>query len=140
MTGEMIGLALLVLGVVLLVAKAVRVRWKLAQNLFLPASIIGGFLLLFAGPEVLGAAVGAIAGDDALLAGGLVPEGVLDVWSELPELLISVVFATLFLGTRIPKPRQAMELVGPQLSFALTLGAGQYVVGILLAVAVLVPV
>jgi glutamate:Na+ symporter, ESS family len=64
---------------------------------------------------------------------------VLDVWSELPGLLISVAFATLFLGQRLPKPREAGRLAGPQLALGVTMGSGQYVVGLLLGIFVLAP-
>jgi glutamate:Na+ symporter, ESS family len=140
MSPEIIGLAILLLGVLLLVAKLVRMRSGVAQRLFLPSSIIGGGIALLLGPEALGRIMEAVAGEDAFLAGGLFPEEVTDVWSELPGLLISVVFATLFLGTRIPKPRQAAELGGPQLALGLTMGSGQYVFGLLLALLLLTPV
>lgn len=133
-----IGFALLLLGVFLLAAKWIRVRVGLAQRLFLPASIIGGFLGLLVGPNILGA-VTSLFGSDALAEGGLLGTDVLAVWRTLPALLISVVFATLFLGQRIPSPARVAKLVGPQLSVGVAFGSGQYVVGLLLAVAILVP-
>ncbi|WP_298990881.1 sodium/glutamate symporter [uncultured Pseudokineococcus sp.] len=139
MSAEVVGLSLLVLGVVLLVAKFIRIRSRTAQKLFLPSSIIGGFLALVLGPGVVGAVARAIGGEGAPLAGGAWPEEFLEVWSSLPGLLISVVFATLFLGERIPKARQAAELAGPQLALGVTMASGQYVIGLLLAVLVLVP-
>jgi glutamate:Na+ symporter, ESS family len=139
-SANVIGLSLLVLGLLLVLAKGVRVRSRLAQRLFLPSSIIGGALALLVGDEVLGSVARAVGGEDAPLAGGLWPEEVLQVWAELPALLISVVFATLFLGKRIPRPREVADLGGPQLMLGLTIGAGQYVWGLLLAILVLVPV
>jgi glutamate:Na+ symporter, ESS family len=140
MSPEIIGLAILLLGVLLLVAKLIRVRSRIAQKLFLPSSIIGGFIALLLGPDALGWAAEAIGGEGAALADGLVGENVSDVWVELPGLLISVVFATLFLGHKIPKPKQAAELGAPQLALGLTMGSGQYVLGLLLALLVLTPV
>ncbi|MCF6737468.1 sodium/glutamate symporter [Blastococcus sp. KM273129] len=139
MSPDVIGLSLLVLGVLLLVAKLIRIRSRIAQKLFLPSSIIGGFLALVIGPEVVGAVAEAIGGEDAPLTGGLWPEEFLDVWASLPGLLISVVFATLFLGERIPKVKEAAELAGPQLALGVTMASGQYVIGLLLAVLLLVP-
>lgn len=139
MTAEQVGLSLLVLGVLLLAGTLVRIRSRTAQKLFLPASILAGALALLAGPEVLGASASAVAGPDAGLAGGVWPEEWLSVWSTLPGLLISVVFATLFLGERIPRPRTVAQLAGPQLAFGVTIASGQYVVGLLLAILVLVP-
>lgn len=49
------------------------------------------------------------------------------MWRALPGLLISVVFAALFLGHRLPSPKQAFAVAGPQISFGLVLGSGQYV-------------
>ncbi|GAB3462322.1 sodium/glutamate symporter [Streptomonospora sediminis] len=139
MTPEAIGFALLLVGVVLLVAKLVRVRWKLAQKLFLPSSIIGGGMALLLGPDVFGR-IAAALGTDRFAEGGLWGGDVLEVWSALPGLLISIVFAGLFLGQRIPNLRQAGRLAAPQIAFGLTFSAGQYVVGLLLALLVLGPV
>jgi glutamate:Na+ symporter, ESS family len=139
MSAETIGFALLLVGLILLVAKLIRVKSRLTQKLFLPSSIIGGGLALLLGPDVLGNLAGPL-GLDGVAEGGLFGEDVLAVWEELPGLLISVVFATLFLGTRIPKAREVGHLAGPQLSLGVTMGAGQYVVGILLGILVLAPV
>lgn len=138
MSPSTIGLAILLLGVLALVGIMVRVRSRTAQKLFLPVSIIAGFLGLILGPQVLGR-IGDWLGWDAVVDGGVFGEGVLEVWGELPGLLISVVFAALFLGTSLPSPKRAVKLLGPQLSLGVTFASGQYVIGILLAVAVLVP-
>ena len=90
----------------------------------------------------------------ALLAGGLglaiimqpvdwlsiIPESIIDTWSSWPGLLINVVFACLFLGKRILSPKETWQLAGPQVVFGQTLAWGQYVVGLLLTLLVLVPV
>jgi ESS family glutamate:Na+ symporter len=136
---EILGLSLLLAGVFLVLAKLLRLRWRLAQKLFIPSSIIGGGLALLLGPEVLGL-LAERAGQDGLTEGGIFGEEVFEAWSDLPGLLISVVFATLFLGRRIPRPRDAARLAGPQLSLGMTMASGQYVLGMLLALVVLTPV
>ena len=73
-----------ILFVFLLAGKLLRVKVKLLQTLFLPSSIIGGFLAMAAGPF----------GFDVL------PAWVSAEWSKMPGLLINVVFACLFLGQR----------------------------------------
>jgi glutamate:Na+ symporter, ESS family len=138
MSASEIGFALMILGVFLLIGKVIRVKSGVVQRLFLPSSIIGGFLLLLLGPQVVGQLAGLL-GYDTLTEAGMFTADILSVWSALPGLLISIVFATLFLGQELPKPRRAVELAGPQLSLGIALGSGQYVVGLLLAVAVLVP-
>ncbi|HIW47383.1 MAG TPA: sodium:glutamate symporter [Candidatus Yaniella excrementigallinarum] len=138
MSPSTVGMAVLLLGVLALVGIYIRARSRTVQKFFLPVSIISGFLALFLGPQVLGRIVSWF-GSDALADGGIFGAGVLEVWGALPELLISVVFAGLFLGTRLPSPKRAVKLLGPQLSLGVTFAAGQYVVGMLLVVAVLVP-
>lgn len=138
MNAGTVGFALLLLGIVLLLGKVIRVKGRWSQRLFLPSSIIGGFLALLLGPDALGK--GAEALGVGWLEGGAFNESILEVWTALPALLISVVFATLFLGKRLPNPVRAAKLVGPQVSVGVTFAAGQYVIGLLLAVLVLAPV
>jgi glutamate:Na+ symporter, ESS family len=139
MSANVIGFSILLLGLLLAVSKLVRVRSRTAQKLFLPSSIIGGGIALLLGPDLLGNAASAL-GVDALAEGGVFTEPVLDVWSELPGLLISVVFATLFLGNRLPKAKEATRLAGPQLALGVTMASGQYVLGMILAVVLLGPI
>ncbi|MFC3039955.1 sodium/glutamate symporter [Virgibacillus xinjiangensis] len=138
MTPDQIGFALLYLGVFLLIGKWIRIRVKWLQNLFLPSSVIGGFLALLLGPQVLGSIL--MTGEDSFWATGILTPEVMQVWKELPGLLINVVFATLFLGATLPSLSKIWDVGGPQLAFGWTLGWGQYVIGILLAVLVLSPV
>ncbi|MCP3012949.1 sodium:glutamate symporter [Nocardiopsis dassonvillei] len=146
MSPETVGLALLLLGVLLLTAKLVRVRWKLTQRLYLPASIIGGGVALLLGPDVFGRLMGWLADRgvgggfaERAAEGGLFGADVMAVWSALPGLLISVVFASLFLGKPLPRFREAASLAGPNLAFGVTMASGQYVIGLVLALLVLAP-
>lgn len=138
MSPTTVALAILLLGVLALVGIAVRAYSKTAQKLFLPVSLIAGFIALIVGPQVLGR-LGGWLGWDGLTEGGLFGAEVMSVWSEIPGLLISVVFAALFLGSAIPSPKRAVTLLGPQLSLGFTFASGQYVIGMLLAVLILVP-
>lgn len=138
MQPQTIGLAILLLGVLAAVGMLIRAGWGLTQRLFLPVSIIAGFLGLFLGPQVLGRIGGAL-GADSLVEGGIFGADVIEVWSSLPGLLISAVFATLFLGSRIPSPKRAVRLLGPQLSLGVTFASGQYVIGLLLVILLLAP-
>ncbi|QVQ52680.1 sodium:glutamate symporter [Spiractinospora alimapuensis] len=139
MTAEAIGLAVLLLGMLLLLAKLIRIRWRLSQRLFIPSSLIAGGLALLLGPEVLGRVMSWF-GVEWFADGGVFTANIIDVWSAIPGLLISVVFAALFLGFRLPKLSEAGRLAGPQVAFGITLGSGQYVIGLLLALLVLTPV
>lgn len=126
---------LLLIGLLILVGKAIRTRVRVLQTLFIPSSVVAGALALAVGPEVLG----RWSGDEGPLADGAFGEDVLEAWSALPTLLISVVFAALFLGKRIPSPREIWRRAGPQVAFGQTLAWGQYVVGLSLALFVLSP-
>ncbi len=134
MSANQVGFALLVLAAFLLMGKVIRVKVGWVQRLFLPSSIMGGALILLLGPQVLG----QIAGEE-FAAAGIFTDEMVTVWSALPGLLISVVFATMFLGQDLPGPRRAAKLVGPQLALGVSFASGQYVVGLLLTVALLVP-
>ena len=134
MSANAVGFALLILGVALLLGKFVRVKVGWVQSLFLPSSIIGGALLLLLGPQVLGRFDGPWG------ESGLFTEGMVETWGVLPGLLISVIFATMFLGQELPSPKRAAKLVGPQLSLGVAFGSGQYVIGLLLAALILVPI
>src|SRR5699024_24077 len=139
MSPNQIGFTLLYLGLFLLIGKWLRIKVKWMQNLFLPSSIIGGFVALLLGPQVLGKIMALFVDHDSFFVNGIIPENVTEVWRVLPDLMISVVFATLFLGKTLPSLSKIWGLAAPQLSFGWTMGFGQYVVGILVAVLILNP-
>lgn len=115
-----------------------KIRW--IQHLYLPESIVAGTLALLLGPQVLGAIATAWSGEDSLLATGLFPEAIRTVWSQSPGVFINIVFAALFLGEHIPNPREIWRKTAPQVVFGQSLAWGQYVVGILVTLIILVPV
>ncbi len=117
------------LSVLLLVGKVIRARLRFLQRLFLPASILGGFIGLALGPYVLGA-----------LGVQIMPGEMLTTWAALPGILINVVFACLFLGMMIPGPATIWREGGPQFCYGWMVGMGQYMVGIGLSVVLLAPV
>ncbi|PSK97725.1 ESS family glutamate:Na+ symporter [Murinocardiopsis flavida] len=131
-------LALVLLGILLVTAKLIWVRWRLPRRLFVPSSIIGGCIALLLGPDVLGRIAPLLGA--GMLGNGLFGADVVAVWRLLPELLITVVFAGLFLGRRLPRIADAARIAGPQVTFGFMQCAGQYVVGLLLAILVLGPV
>lgn len=114
-----------------------RVRW--IQRLYLPESIVAGALALILGPQVLGSIATAIGGDGTLLSGGLFTEAIREVWSQSPGIFINIVFAALFLGEVIPNPGAIWRKAAPQVVFGQSLAWGQYVVGILATLIILIP-
>ncbi len=133
--------AAIIFALLLLLAGAwLRSRSQALARFYIPASLLAGGLGLAAGGDVLGALARGVAGAGTPLAGGLFPLWVIQVWSSLPELMINVVFAGLFLGARIPGIREMWQVAGPQMAFGQTIAWGQYVVGLVLAIFVLTPV
>ncbi|MBU5467323.1 sodium:glutamate symporter [Virgibacillus sp. MSJ-26] len=140
MSPDQIGFALLYLGIFILIGKWLRVKVTWMQNLFLPSSMIAGFIALLLGPQVLGKLIGLWAEEGSLLTSGALPDTIITVWDKLPGLMINIVFATLFLGKQIPSKKDVLDYGGPQLAYGWTVGWGQYVIGILLMVLFITPV
>lgn len=132
--------AVILIVLVIVIGKQIRNWVGVLRRLYLPSSLIGGVLALLLGPQALGWLAARIFGEDGALAGGVWPERVLDVWSSIPGLLISVVFAGLFLGKTIPGPRRIWKRAGPMVMHGQTLAWGQYVTGLLLTLVLLTPV
>lgn len=140
MSIELIALSGVILGILLLVGKVIRLYTPPLQKYYIPSSIVGGLLGLVLGPQVWGATFNTWVGNESgSLSNGVFPEEMIDVWKELPKLLITVVFATIFFGKEIPKPKKVWKIAGPQVAFGQTVAWGQYVIGILLALFILTP-
>lgn len=127
LTGLMIDLCWLSL--LLLIGKYLRARFVFLQKLFLPASVIAGFIGLFLGPYIFGRYVFTV-----------VPQEMMNSWSLYPGRLINVVFACLFLGFSIPSLKTIWKEGGPQLCYGWIVGMGQYMVGVGISVIFLSPV
>ena len=132
--------AVVVLGVLLLAGKLVRSHVRVLQTLYMPSSIVAGALALLAGPEVAGRLAGWLAADGSAWGDGLFPAFMPAVWGRLPGLLISVVFAGLFIGKSVAPPREIWRDAGPMIVHGQIIAWGQYVVGLVLVLLVLTPV
>lgn len=120
--------AMLVMGG-FLVAGYLAVRLPFISRVFLPGSLAAGLLLLVASPQV---------------AGQHFPEWQInpafyEFWSLLPKQLINVVFACLFLARAIPAARKMWKMAGPQVAFGQMLAWGQYALGGMLTLFILMP-
>jgi len=69
----------------------------------------------------------------------LLPEPVMRLWADLPLVLLTLVFGSLLLGKPLPKLEGLWRPVSGQVSLALVLAFGQYVVGGLAVLLVLQP-
>ena len=139
MTVETVGVSFLILGVFLLIGKAIRYKVSWISNLFLPSSIVGGFLALIVGPGVLGPLLNRFVSPDSFFANGLIPDSILEVWSALPSMFINIIFASIFLGNAVPSVKKIWKIASPQILMGHAVSWGQYVIGMLLTILVLTP-
>ncbi len=130
-----VSMALAILAVLVLAAITIRSRVSWLRKLFIPNAVTAGVIALLLGPQVLG----KLTDDSGRFAAGLFGEEIVGVWRELPGLLINVVFAAILLGKALPSFGRIWRASAPQALFGATLSLGQYTFGLLLAVAVLVP-
>ena len=112
-----------ILSVLLAVGQVLRARFTFLQRLYLPSGIVGG---------LVGLAVFTALGDT-------VPKDWVVAMRQVPGFLISVIFATLFLGAETPRFRKVLSEAFPQLCLGQLLAWGQYVVGLGLCGFVLMP-
>jgi glutamate:Na+ symporter, ESS family len=116
----------------LILGKLLRLAVPALRRYFIPTSVLAGLVLLLVGPEVWGRISGS-------MPGGPFGAEVYEVWRTLPGFLINVVFASLFLGKALPSVREIWRRAGPQVAFGQSIAWGQYVVGIGVTMALLVP-
>ena len=99
------------LGALLLIGKLLRAKLVFLQKLFLPASVIAGFIGLMLGPNLVGKHLITI-----------IPQATINSWALYPGRLINVVFACLFLGFSIPSLKTIWREGGPQLCYGWLVG------------------
>jgi len=116
-------LALGALSVLLALGFACRLALPVLGRLLLPVALLAGFLGLAAGPHGL----------------DVLPREVVTAWTAWPPVLITFVFAGLFLGAPVPSLPRVARTAGPLVRFSVVNAMGQYVVGLLLTWLVLVP-
>ena len=118
-----LGLALTCLSLILAAGRALGARLQL-RLWGIPEALLAGLLGLLLAP----------GGPLPLLS----PE-VMQLWADLPLVLLTLVFGSLLLGKPLPKLEGLWRPVSGQVSLALVLAFGQYVVGGLAVLLVLQP-
>lgn len=131
--------AMMIMGIILLIGRMIRRSCKPIQSLFLPTSVVAGVLAMLLGPQVAGPLAERFLGEEHALSGGIIPQWTMDVWSQLPSVLISVVFAGLLMGKILPSVGEIWKKSGPQVLFGYTLAFGQYALGFMLVLFILTP-
>ena len=105
------------------------VRLPIVRKSFLPGSLAAGVLVLILGPQVAG----------QYFPEWQLPSVFYDYWKTLPGQLINVVFACLFLAHAILPIKKIWRLAAPQAAFGQMMAWGQYALGGLAALLILVP-
>ncbi len=111
---------------ILLLGVLLRKKVTLFQQLYLPASIISGLIALII-IQVLEDYHPALTRNLTL------------GWMDLPGLLINIVFASLFLGKKLPSIKEIWTNCSRQLAYGQIVAWGQYTVGCLVVLCLLGP-
>ncbi|RKQ28682.1 sodium/glutamate symporter [Oceanobacillus halophilus] len=111
------------LGMLLLIGVLIRVKVNFIRKLFIPASLIAGFIGLVLGPHVL----------------GLLPDEMMSTWSGFSGVLISIVFAPMLIGVTINFQRIKETQTISQLIFSWNTSFLQWGVPLVITAILLVP-
>jgi glutamate:Na+ symporter, ESS family len=128
---QWVAFSLVFLGLALICGMLLRraVPWLAA--VYIPASVVAGFLILLAGPQVLG---------EVTNGWSLVPAEVLAVLSTLPGLLINVVFGGVMIGKTLPSLSRIWNDAAPHAILGSVFSFGQFAIGGLAVTLLLTPV
>lgn len=130
-TAEDVGRALVILSLVFAFAALIRRSSRLLRALFIPTAVIGGFVILALGPDGMGRITGGNGAFSAEMLG---------IWKALPGLLINVMCTSLLLGERLPPLGSVWKVSSSHAILASIMSAGQFAVGSIVVLLVLVPV
>jgi ESS family glutamate:Na+ symporter len=119
------------LAVLLMAGKLTRINVSLLHSLFLPSCVIGG---------IYGLIVLTVMKSQAPSSFDYLQDNWVGTWKSLPEFLINLVFASLFLGADVPSASVVWEKSGNQLMYGLVVSWGQMLTGFLVTGIILVPV
>jgi ESS family glutamate:Na+ symporter len=122
--------ALFLASVFALLAEIILSLAPVLKRIHIPRSFLGGIIALLLGPQVFG----------KLHDFNIITNEIQDSWNVLALFFVNVIFASVFLGRKIPNFKTSMKLAIPQAALGQTLAWGQYMVGGLITLIVLIPV
>lgn len=125
------GLSFVFVGMALIGGMLMRRAIPWLASVYIPASVLAGFLLLLVGPQVLGNITGGWS---------LVPDEVLAVLATLPGLLINVVFGGIMVGKKLPSVGRIWHDAAPHAILGSVFSFGQFAIGGLVVALLLAPV
>ena len=128
---QWVGFSLVLVGMALICGLLLRrlVPWLAA--VYIPTSVLAGFLILLAGPQVLG---------EVTNGRSLIPAESVAVLSALPGLLINVVFGGIMIGKTLPSARRVWNQAAPHAILGGVFSFGQFAIGGLAVSFLLTPV
>lgn len=115
---------------VVLAAGYLFVRLPIVRKSFIPGSLAAGVLLLILSPQIAG----------QYFSEWQIPDIYYRYWSPLPAVLINFVFACLFLARALLPIKKIWKMAAPQAAFGQMLAWGQYALGGLTTMFILIPV
>lgn len=108
----------------------IREHLACTRKIYLPASLIGGIIALFAIQLcTLNEDVYDVVEHDWIVG-----------WSDAPGFLINIIFGTLYLGSKIPTFKTLVNLALPQLAYGQVLAWSNWLVACLITSVLLMPV
>lgn len=110
----------------------------LFQNYFIPTSLIAGIIGLILNRDLIQQFLSLFI-NHSVLEESLFSNEIKEVWTIIPELFITIIFASLFLGKDFSRFKKTWKITKSQIMFAQTMSWGQYVVGFLVALLIIVP-
>ena len=128
---QWVAFSLLLLGMAFICGMLLRRVLPWLAAVYIPASILAGFLILLAGPQVLGRVTGGWS---------LVPPQTVPVLSTLPGLLINIVFGGIMIGKTLPSVRRIWNDAAPHAILGSVFSFGQFAIGGLAVAFLLTPV
>ncbi len=127
------------IGVFLIFGKWLRLHVKIFQNYFIPTSLIAGLIGLILNENLIQKFLSLFFGQTSFLKQEIIPFSVHEVWAEIPGLFITLIFASLFIGKDFGRFKESWKITKSQIAFAQSVSWGQYVVGFLVTLLILVP-
>ena len=117
---QWVAFSLLLLGMAFICGMLLRRALPWLAAVYIPASVLAGFLILLAGPQVLGRVTGGWS---------LIPAQTIPVLATLPGLLINIVFGGIMIGKRLPSVRRVWHDAAPHAILGSVYSFGQFAIG-----------
>jgi glutamate:Na+ symporter, ESS family len=127
---QWVGFSFVLLGMALICGMLVRKAVPWLAAVYIPTSVLAGFLILLAGPQVLGKVTNGWS---------LIPAETVPVLSALPGVLINVVFGGILVGKTLPSFRRIWDDAAPHAILGGVFSFGQFAIGSLAVTLLLTP-